>query len=92
MKILSKSSNNYFLSQNSRKKSIGDGFIKSKEAIKHGSKDSKATKVIDKDKKYFFFFIKRVEEIFNQLIHEGKIKLLENHTILVTDQFKESKY
>jgi hypothetical protein len=38
------------------------------------------------------FFIKRVEEIFNQLIHEGKIKLLESHTILVTDQFKESKY
>ena len=91
MKRLSKSSNNYFLSQNSRKKIIGDGFIKSKKATKHGSKDSKATKVIDKDKKYFFF-IKRVEEIFNQLIHEGKIKLLENHTILVADHFKESKY
>jgi len=48
--------------------------------------------VIDKDKKIIFFYIRRIEEIFNQLMHEGKIKLLGNHTILVADQFKESKY
>jgi ribosomal protein S21 len=64
---------------------------KHKEASKLSSKEAKAIEVLNKGKQYFFNN-NIAKETFDQLMHGGKIKPIDNHTIPITKHIEEKKY